>query len=205
MTASTIVLADDHPIFRRGLVDIIAEFPEYRVIAEASDGQQALDVIHDHQPDVAILDISMPIMDGFEVLLKAQHNSKPPLFIMLTMYDDKAYLEKALEYGAMGYLLKDNAEQELINCLTMVEQGDHYLSPGVSRHLINPGHSGLTQLSHAERRVFMMVSDYRTNVEIAEMLSVSVRTIENHRARICKKLGLSGPHALMQYISDHPD
>ena len=83
-------------------------------------------------------------------------------------------------------------------------QGDHYLSPGVSRHLINIGQSGLARLSQAERKVFMMVSEYRTNTEIADMLSVSARTIENHRARICKKLGLSGPHALTQYIADHP-
>lgn len=201
---STIVLADDHPIFRRGLVDIIAEYSQYRVVAEACDGQQALEAIQRHQPDIAILDISMPVMDGFKVLLKGQHYSNPPLFIMLTMYDDKAYLEKALEYGAIGYLLKDNAEQELLNCLTMVEQGNHYLSPGVSRHLIDPTQSGLKQLSHAERRVFMLVSEYRTNTEIAKILSVSVRTVENHRARICKKLGLSGPHALTHYIADHP-
>jgi len=200
----SIVMADDHPIFRRGLVDIVSEYPQYKVVAEAGDGQQALEMIREHQPDIAILDISMPIMDGFEVLVKGQHHSSPPRFIMLTMYDDKAYLEKALEFGATGYLLKDNAEQELINCLTMVMQGDHYLSPGVSRHLVNMGQSGLARLSQAERKVFMMVSEYRTNMEIADMLSVSTRTIENHRAKICKKLGLSGPHALTQYIADHP-
>ena len=201
----SIVLADDHPIFRRGLVDIISEHAEFKVVAEAADGGQALDAIQEYHPDIAILDISMPVLDGFEVLLKAQHNSYTPRFIMLTMYDDKVYLEKALEYGAMGYLLKDNAEQELFNCLNMVEQGKHYLSPGVSRHLLEPQQPVLEILTPTERKIFILVSEFKTNTNIANLLAVSIRTIENHRARICKKLGLSGPHALSDYIASLSD
>jgi DNA-binding NarL/FixJ family response regulator len=201
MDIKTILIADDHPIFRRGLVEVIAATGQYQVIAEANNGIETIELIHQHRPDCVILDISMPVTDGFEVLITAQHWSTPPTFIMLTMYDDEAYLRKALEYGAKGYILKDNAEQEILYCLTMIGQDKHYLSPGVSRHLINPGDSSLEKLSPTERKVLLMVSDFKTNQEIAELLSISKRTVENHRAHICKKLGLSGPHALSQHVA----
>jgi DNA-binding NarL/FixJ family response regulator len=201
MQTKTLVVADDHPIFRRGLVEVIAETGNYRVIAEANNGAEMVNAILEYQPDYAILDISMPVMDGFEVLIKGQSWDNPPAFVMLTMYDDEAYLNKSLEYGAKGYVLKDNAEQEIINCLSMIEQGKHYLSPGVSWHLVNPMKSCLDKLSPMERKIFLLVSDFKTNKEISTALAVSIRTVENHRAHICKKLELSGPHALNQFAT----
>lgn len=197
----TIVLVDDHPIFRRGLAEVIAEDENYKVVAEAGDGEEAIDAILAHRPEFVILDVSMPKMDGFDVLVKASQWASPPAFIMLTMYDDEAYLKKALEYGAKGYLLKDNAEQEIMNCLTLVGRGKPYISASVSWQLTKPAETGQDKLSPAERRVFSLVSDFKTNPEIAKLLSVSTRTVENHRARICKKLGLKGPHALTQYVA----
>ncbi len=201
----SIVLVDDHPIFRRGLAEVIAEYPQYKVVSEAGDGKEALDAIQLHHPEFVILDISMPRMDGFEVLIKAGNWADPPTFIMLTMYDDEAYLKKSLEYGAMGYLLKDNAEQEIINCLERVGKGKPYISASVSWQLTKPAEalavSDLDKLSPAEHKVFSLVSDFKTSGEIADLLSVSIRTVENHRAHICKKLGLKGSHALTQYVA----
>ncbi len=198
---TTIVIADDHPLFRRGLVDVISETGKYKIIAEAGDGRQAVDEIVSQQPDCAILDIGMPVMDGFEVLIKCRNIIHPPVFIMLTMYDDAVYLHKALEYGVKGYVLKDNSEQEIVSCISQVERGTLYLSPSVSHHLVNPFQSILNKLTSMERKVFMLVSDFKTSGEIADLLSISVRTVENHRAHICKKLDLSGPHALAQYTA----
>jgi len=121
---------------------------------------------------------------------------------MLTLYDDESYLKKALEYGAKGYLLKDNAETELLNCLKMVSLGKSYLSPGVSWRLVDASGQDpdpLAALSEAEHRIFNLVSEFKTNADIAELLSVSIRTVQNHRTNICKKLNLSGAHALSQY------
>lgn len=197
----TIVLVDDHPIFRRGLGEVISEQRQYTVVAEAGDGEEAIHTIRQHLPDFVILDVSMPNMDGFEVLIKASQWANPPLFIMLTMHDDEAFLKKALEYGARGYLLKDNAEKEIIECLKLVGRGKPYISASVSWQLAKPTAPGITKLSPAERKVFSLVSDFKTNPEIAGLLSVSIRTVENHRAHICKKLGIKGPHALTQYAA----
>ncbi len=201
---TTIVIADDHPLFRRGLVEVLQDFEEYKVLGEAGDGDEAITKIVQHKPDIAILDISMPVRDGLDVLVKAQHWANPPKFIMLTLYDDEAYLKKALQYGARGYLLKDNAETELLTCLHMVIQGKAYLSPGVSWRLLDKSiqeSDPLENLSATERKVFSLVAEFKTNADIAELLSVSIRTVQNHRSNICKKLGLSGAHALTQFAA----
>lgn len=200
----TIVVADDHPIFRRGLVETLEDADGYEVVAEAGDGEEAIAQIVKHRPQIAILDISMPVRDGLDVLVKARHWANPPIFVMLTLYDDEAYLKKALEYGAKGYLLKDNAEAELLTCIKMVSMGKSYLSPGVSWRLVKGTEQtsdSLQNLSKAERRIFSLVSEFKTNAEIAELLSVSIRTVQNHRSNICKKLGLSGAHALSQFAA----
>lgn len=198
----TVVVADDHPIFRRGLVETLEEATGYEVVAEAGDGEEAIAQIRKHKPQIAILDISMPGRDGLDVLVKARHWASPPVFVMLTLYDDESYLKKALEYGAKGYLLKDNAETELLSCLKMVSMGKSYLSPGVSWRLVDASTQNsdqLAALSTAEHRIFTLVSEFKTNADIAELLSVSIRTVQNHRSNICKKLNLSGAHALSQY------
>jgi len=208
----SIVVADDHPIFRRGLVDVLEQSDDYEVVAEAGDGDEAITQITRRKPQIAILDISMPVRDGLDVLVKARHWANPPIFIMLTLYDDESYLKKALEYGAKGYLLKDNAESELLTCLKMVSLGKSYLSPGVSWRLVEGAEQTpdpLKKLSVTERRIFTLVSEFKTNAEIAELLSVSIRTVQNHRSNICKKLGISGAHALSQFAvrfagSAHP-
>lgn len=200
----TVIIADDHPIFRRGLCEVFNETDRYRVIGEAGDGVEALSLIRSSNPDIAILDISMPEMDGLDVLIKTRHWAEPPIVVVLTLYDDEAYLRKALENGALGYILKDNAESELIDCLDMVVQGKHYLSPAVSWMLVQPmkaANDPVHKLTVAEHRILTLVSEYKSNAQIADLLSISIRTVQNHRANIRKKLGLSGPNSLLRFAS----
>ena len=201
LNITTLLIADDHPIFRLGIREAINASDRYNVVAEAKDGVEAIEKIKLYQPDIALLDISMPEMGGLDVLVKSLSWADVPKFIILTMYDDKVYLEKALEYGALGYILKDNAEEEVISCLNMVAINKPYITPSITQQHQNTD-SKRESLSSTEKKVLMLVSDHKTNAEIAELLSASIRTIENHRAHICKKLDLHGPHALTRYVLD---
>ena len=203
---TTVLIADDHPIFRRGLFEIIEESGKFHVIAETDDGIKALLSMRETQPVIAILDIDMPILGGLDVLMKTNHWGVRPIFVMLTMYDDEIYLRKALEFGALGYVLKDNAESELIACLQDVLAGKQYISPGVSRKLSESSTStqlSIDQLTPAERKILLLIADYKTNHDIAELLSISIRTVEKHRDNICLKLDLHGHNALIKYAIQH--
>ncbi len=196
---TNVLIADDHPIFRRGLFEIIEESEGFHVVAEADDGDSALLALREARPEVAILDIAMPHMGGLDVLAKTSHWGERPIFVLLTMYDNEIYLRKALEFGALGYLLKDNAESELLACLHAVQAGRHYITPGVSRTLAESSVSAGDPLDHltpTERKIFLLIADYKNNHEIAELLGVSIRTVQNHRANICQKLNLHGHNAL---------
>ncbi len=201
-----VLIADDHPIFRRGLLEIIGESEGFYVAAEADDGDRALRALRMVRPEIAILDIAMPKMGGLDVLAKTGHWAQRPVFVLLTMYDDEIYLRKALEFGALGYLLKDNAETELIACLHDVLAGKHYISPGVSRTLAeSTGAAGnpLDHLTPTERKIFLLIAEYKNNHEIAELLGISIRTVQNHRANICQKLNLHGHNALIRLATQY--
>ena len=201
-----ILIADDHPIFRRGLFEIIEESTLYHVISEVDDGEQALLCLRNTQPEVAILDINMPIISGLDVLAKTSHWGVKPIFVILTMYDDEIYLRKALEFGALGYILKDNADSELISCLQNVLAGKIYISPGVSRKLVDAStvpQNLLEQLTPTERKILFLIAEYKSNGKIAELLNVSIRTVEKHRANICLKLKLHGHNALIKFTTQN--
>jgi DNA-binding NarL/FixJ family response regulator len=201
---TSVLIADDHPIFRRGLFEIIEESDQFHVIAEVDDGEKALLALREMRPAIAVLDIDMPVLGGLDVLVKTNHWGVKPIFVILTMYDDEIYLRKALEFGALGYLLKDNAESELITCLQDVLAGKQYISPSLSQALGKSSTSAenlLKKLTPTERKVFLLIADYKTNHEIAELLSVSIRTIEKHRANICLKLNLHGHNALIKFAT----
>lgn len=201
---TNILIADDHPIFRRGLFDIIEESEQFHVIAEVDDGEKALLALRDTQPVIAILDIAMPILGGLDVLAKTLHWGVRPIFVILTMYNDEIYLRKALEFGALGYLLKDNAESELIACLQDVLTGKQYISPGMCQVLTElPASSAnsLDQLTPTERKIVLLIADYKTSHDIAELLCISIRTVEKHRANICLKLDLHGHNALIKFAT----
>lgn len=208
MDKKSILIADDHPIFRSGLKAVIEADPSFVVTAEASDGEEALDLIGTTRPDIAILDYNMPELNGFAVLerlLKLQPDVIP---VMLTMHNDEAMFAKAFELGVRGYVLKDSASVDIVNCLHAVTLGQIFTSAAVTTYLYKRASSdktvdGLGSLTPAEKKVLRLIADYKTSREIADELCVSVRTVENHRSNISSKVGVTGSHGLFKFAVQH--
>ena len=213
MTAEIrLVIADDHPLLRAGLRQVIESDARLKVLAEADDGETALGQIETHRPEVAVLDIEMPRLSGFEVLRALRERALAVEVVFLTMYKDEDMFNEALDLGARGYVLKDSATTDIINCIRTVAAGRHYISPTISSFLLNrAAHSAalikakpsLNDLTAAERRVLKLIAENKTSKQIAAELSVSYRTVENHRANICQKLELHGSHSLLKFAFDH--
>ncbi len=205
-----VLLADDHPIVRQGLRQIIEADPALSVIAEANDGNEALAAIRKHKPDVAVLDIDMPKLDGFGVAraLKGMQVA----IVILTMHKEAELFEVALDLGIKGYVLKDSAITDIVQAIKSVAAGHAYLSSSLSDHLLDRrqkreafGKStpGLSALSSMERRVLGLIAEDLSSKEIGAQLSLSPRTVETHRANICRKLDLHGTLALLRFALLH--
>lgn len=207
----TVLIADDHPIFRQGLKHVLESLSWLKVIGEADNGESALILIDRLQPDILILDIAMPGQDGLSVLEKSRAQRPDRIVIIITSYDDKAYLDRAMDLGAKGYLLKDNAAENLVQCLETVLAGQVFISPSLGgvRSILpavsSPDSSLLERLTKTEKRVLALVAEYMTSKEIANKLNVSYRTVQNHRAHICDKLNLKGAHQLMSFALQNKD
>lgn len=211
----SILIADDHPVFRKGLIDIIKDLSDHEIIAEAENGQQAFELISGLQPDIAILDINMPRLSGFEVVkeitkLKAINPSGiKTKIIFLTMHKEEEILNKALDYNASGYILKECAVDDIIDCINFVAENKVYISPQISglflqrNQLQNRSKDRLTLLTPAEMKVLSHIADEKTSREIAELLFISVRTVDNHRTNICHKLNLHGVNSLLKFALDN--
>jgi DNA-binding NarL/FixJ family response regulator len=195
----SLVIANDHPLFRRGLRDVIEEDGSVRVVAEVGDGRAALEALRTLRPALAVIDIAMPELDGLELLRAVRRWHERPAIVMLTMYDD--HWEQAFDLGAPGYLLKESAVDEVMSCLEAVASGRRFASEGLSAGASDQG--SLAMLTAAERRVLKLIGELKTSREIAALLSVSHRTVQNHRQNACRKLGLSGSQALLRFALDH--
>lgn len=194
-----ILIADDHPIFRKGLRDILESSFTHLNIIECSNGAEALYHIKKEQPAIAILDINMPEMNGLEVssaVLKEKLNSR---MIILTMYRDREMIKKAMNSGAYGYILKDFAATEIIDCIEKVNNKETYIGPELQAYYTDltgedqkkaEMQEKLQVLSQAELKTLKLVSQNKTTKEIAELLFLSEKTIENYRSKICQKLHL---------------
>jgi len=207
-----ILIADDHPVFRQGLRQIIEADPQLKVVAEASDGEQALARLQDTPVDVAMLDLTMPLKDGFAVARSAREQRLAVPLVFLTMHKDEHYLHAALDLGVKGYVLKDSAITEIVNCIRAVVAGHDYVSPALSSYLIRRSaraaalaaeKPALEQLTPAEHRVLKMIAEGQTSREIAAALGIGVRTVEHHRNNIATKLELRGSHALVKFALQH--
>jgi DNA-binding NarL/FixJ family response regulator len=207
-----ILIADDHPIFRQGLRQIILAQEDLSVVSEAEDGETALRQIRDLKPDIAILDLDMPKLDGLAVT-RAVRNETPNLeIIILTMHKGEDILNEALDLGVKGFVVKDSAVTDIVGSIRAVLAGQHFISPSVSSYLVGRAgrtikleneKPGLRDLTPTERRVLYLVAENKTSREIAAHLGVSTRTIENHRVNICQKLELRGAHALLKFAMEN--
>lgn len=187
--------ADDHPILRKGITDLIVETEGMEWVGSAADGKEALEKIRSIRPDVAVLDIEMPQHSGLEVVRILLEEGIPTHFVLLTLFKDEAFLQKALQLGVKGYLLKESSEQEIVDCLRSVARGLPYVNPGLTRYLISQQQQGqdtLSLLSEHEKNILRLISQQKTTAEIADMLFISPKTVANHRTNISKKLNLGG-------------
>lgn len=200
-----IVLADDHPLFRAGLRLAIQADPAFTVIGEVGTGDAALALIAEAAPDVAILDLNMPGLSGFEVIGEMRRRNLPGEIVVLTMHQEEAMVAKALSLGVRGYIVKTTAVTDIVTCLHAVGRGESFASAEVTSYLVrraareNRPVEGLAALTPSERVVLRLIASYKTSREIAAELGISHRTVENHRNHICAKLGLHGSHALIKF------
>lgn len=200
-----IIIADDHHIFRKGILSIAGEDESIEVIAEASNGQEAIELIEKLKPDVAILDIDMPLLSGLDVARKLKGENIKTRMVILTIHKDKEYFDEALELDIKAYILKESIANDLIDCIKQVAAGGYYISPSISGYLVQKNkESGrheneLDKLTPSELQILKLIALNKTSAQIADELFRSIRTIENHRNNICSKLGLKGPHALLLF------
>ena len=210
----TILIADDHPMIRDSLRHAIESNTEWEVAGEAQDGEAALELINKLQPAIAILDISMPVRNGFEVVSALRQKKVQTQVIFLTMHRNEDFFQRALDLDVRGYVLKDSAVIDVVSAIKAVSRGEHYTSPALTSYLIRKrsgGSSaasseqglGLHSLSPTERRVLELIAEYKTSRDISEELNTSPRTVETHRTNICQKLGLHGRHALMKFALEN--
>ena len=208
MAKLRILLGDDHRLLRHGLRKILQERPDWEVVAEAGDGREAVCQALAVQPDVAILDIGMPLMNGIDATLQIVRRRPDTHVLILSMHANEAYIIQALKAGANGYLLKDSADTELIRGVEAVASGKSFFSPAVAkimlddyvRHMADKGVADrFDTLSEREREVFQLVAEGRSNKEIAELLSISPTTIVTHRAHVLQKLDVHNTAELVLY------
>lgn len=210
--ATRVVIADDHALLRGGLRQAIERDRRFVVVGEADDGEDAIVQIEAQSPDIAVLDIRMPKLDGFAVARAVRARRPEVAVVFLTLHDDEALLDAALDLGARGYLLKASAVGEIVEGLHAVAEGKHYVARALTGRLIErrvesatARPSPLAGLTPAERRVLARIADYQSNKQIAAELFVHHRTIETHRANISEKLDLRGHNALLRFALAHKD
>jgi DNA-binding NarL/FixJ family response regulator len=207
-----ILVADDHPVFREGLKRVIERDPQLQVVGEAENGEIAIARVLEMRPDVAVLDINMPIKDGLAVLHAIRQEKVETKAIFLTMHNSEALFRSAFEQGVSGYLLKEGAIAEIVNSIRAVAAGRNFISPELSTYALNRTIGGtatpqrnapLQELTPTERRVLHLIAEEKTSREIAAALFISVRTVEHHRAHICEKFQLRGFNALVKFALAH--
>ncbi len=202
-----ILIADDHPLVRKGLRTSIEAASELKVVAEAGDGETALEQIRKLRPQVAVLDIDMPKLDGFGVAREIARQGPAVNIIFLTLHTDEDLFREAIELGAKGYILKDSAIEEVVVAVRAVAAGRPFYSSALTAGLLQPPvlhaaavvSGAASQLTPTERRIMVLIAAGKSSKEIGAELSIHYRTVENHRTNICRKLGLEGANALVRY------
>lgn len=189
-------------------MSIVSEDSSIAVIGEASNGDEALKLIEEKNPDIAILDIDMPGLSGLDAARKIKTRGLNTKIVILTIHKDREYFDEAMELDIKAYVLKESIANDLIDCIKKVYLGDYYISSSISGYLVEknkakPKKNELDVLTPAEREILKLIAQNKTSAQIANELFRSIRTIENHRNNICSKLGLKGPHALLLFTIEH--
>ena len=206
MAPLRILLADDHTMVRQGLRKVLEERPEWQVVAEAGDGHEAVRLAELHKPDVAVLDVAMPLLNGIEATRRIAKRVPHTRILVLSMYSDEAYVTQMMKAGATGYLLKDSAGVDLLEAVQAVAQGKSYFSPAVARLMLDDyarqrgtDDDRYESLSDREREIFQLIAEGKVNKEIATLLFISLSTVETHRARVMEKLDLHSAAEIVLY------
>jgi len=207
-----ILIVDDHPIFRRGLRQVIETDAQLKIVAEAGDGAAALALIENLNPAVVVADINMPEMSGLELARRVKERNLPAALVFLTMHKDETMFNSAMELNVKGYVLKENAGTDITECIKTVAAGRRYITPSLSDYLFsrrrqNAGsadRSGtINSLTKTERRILRLIAEEKTSREIGEILFIHPRTVDNHRTNICAKLNLHGTNSLLRFALTH--
>lgn len=203
-----ILVADDHTIVRKGLKLLLENQPGFQVVADAADGREAVALAEQHLPDVVVLDVAMPILNGIEAARRISAKNPQVAVVFLSMHSDEGYLLKALKAGARAYLLKDSAETDLISAVRAVSEGKAFFSPAISKMLVEDYirqmqdksvEDSYELLTAREREVLQLLAEGKSNKEAATILDLSLYTVETHRSNIFQKLGLHSTAELMLY------
>jgi len=196
-----ILLADDHKLIRSGLRLLVEQQPDLAVVGEANDGREAFSLAKSLKPDVVVMDIGMPSLNGIEAALKITQANPDISVVMLSMHSDESYVLRALKSGAKGYLLKDSAESDLIKAVRAVADGKSFFSPAVSKVLLDDyvrklkrsgAEDAYDLLTPREREILQLVAEGKSNKDVASLLNLSIYTVETHRSNIMEKLNLRG-------------
>jgi two-component system response regulator NreC len=202
-----VLVADDHTLLRNGIRALLDEQPDMTMVAEAEDGREAVRLAHKHRPDVVLMDISMPLLNGLEATRQIKHDHPEVNVLILTMYDHEEYFRQVLEVGASGYLIKRAAASDLVAAIRSVYRGEAVLSPCITRMLledylrkeVNQSVSEPDLLTPREREVLQLIAEGKTSREIAELLNLSVKTVQSHRTSLMQKLDLHDRGDLIKY------
>ena len=206
----TIIIADDHRIFRKGLKSLLSEKEQIQVMAEADDGDEALEMTRKYKPKIVIMDIGMPKMDGIEATRQIRERLPETEVIILSMHAKKAYIDQVLQAGAKGYVLKDSDEENLIAAINTVYNGGFYLDSPIADQVLSDYFGGSAKrelkeqadpLSEREKEVLKLLAEGHSNQEVADILCISRKTVENHRAHIVRKTGVQGQVGLTKYAA----
>ncbi len=205
-----IILADDHRIFRKGLKSLLSEKENIEVLAEADNGAEALEAARKYKPKIVIMDIGMPKMDGIEATRQIRERLPDTEVVILSMHAKKAYIDQVLKAGAKGYVLKDSDEENLIAAINTVFNGGYYLDSPIADQVLSDYFGSKSKrkikeqsdpLSEREKEVLRLLAQGHTNQEVADILCISRKTVENHRANIVRKTGVQGQVGLTKYAA----
>jgi len=209
-----VLIVDDHPLFRQGLHQVIGSDPRLEMAGETDNAEAALKLAQEIKPEVIVLDVNLPGMSGLELAAILQTKKCKAGLVVLTMLKDEQVFNQAMNLGVKGFVLKENAVGEILNCIASVANGDPYMSPSLSGFLLKRRNRAetlaahtptLTDLTTAERRILKAIAQKKTTREIASELFVSPRTVESHRANISTKLCIKGANSLLQFALEHRD